>query len=87
MKHTKGKWGITKRDEGDYIIMCPPEIGIHLALVHNCSDNCVEANAKLIAAAPELLEALINAMPYLHQWASRSPTLKNAEQAIQKATQ
>jgi hypothetical protein len=52
-------WGYVKRDQGDYIIMEPPEIGIHVALVHKTSRSDIEIkeNAMLIAAAPELLSA------------------------------
>ncbi len=99
-KHTKGEWGITKRDRGDYIIMCPSEIGIHLALVHNYSDNNAEANAKLIAAAPENLQENIDNLVFLktieeslrltdqfillHECKAR---IKMTEKAIKKATE
>jgi len=60
-------WGFTKREKGDYIIMEPPEIGIHVALVHKTSrsDEEIKANAKLIAAAPELLAACKLALTYI----------------------
>lgn len=48
----------------------------------NRSELPAEANAKLIAAAPELLESLISALPYLIK-----ETRIQAEQAIKKATE
>lgn len=54
-KHTKGKWVI----ECDEIIS-----SYHLRLIkmglHSITNEENKANAKLIAAAPELLEELIN---------------------------
>lgn len=44
-----------------------------------------EANAKLIAAAPELLEALVFLVDDI-QWQENSPSLKMVKKAIKKAT-
>lgn len=44
-----------------------------------------KANAKLIAAAPELLEALEQAKMWLEGWASAEPELAIINKAIAKA--
>lgn len=51
-KHTKGEWFI----QGKTLIKCGNE---QVASANAILDEC-ESNAKLIAAAPELLEALID---------------------------
>ena len=64
-KHTPGPWTVTADGAGWYI-ECSPERGHSVAYIRaeigeedpDTSDNEKEANARLIAAAPELLEAL-----------------------------
>jgi hypothetical protein len=46
-----------------------------------------EANARLIAAAPELLEALIETLDALECWTSTDVRIAQARAAIAKATQ
>jgi hypothetical protein len=53
LKHTPGPWII--RHEGVWSVGTDHEM---TALVYGCTDKEEEANAHLIAAAPELLEAL-----------------------------
>lgn len=53
MKHTPGPW----RTNGCYISSNYGEVG-HAYWVSSMPDGMSEANARLIAAAPELLEAL-----------------------------
>src|SRR4051812_12209944 len=56
-KHTTGPWGFVRADDG-YDVKAP-----HGVLVAYCGGNHIdEANARLIAAAPELLGALQNQM-------------------------
>ena len=57
-KHTPGPWGIDINSVGEYLISAGP-IGTpvdYLAVITNRKRS--KANARLIAAAPEMLEAL-----------------------------
>ena len=64
-KHTPGPWTVTADGAGWYI-ECSPERGHSVAYIRaeigdedqDTSDDEKESNARLIAAAPELLEAL-----------------------------
>jgi len=53
LKHTPGPWSI--RQESVWSVGTDHEMS---ALVYGCTDEEEEANAHLIAAAPDLLEAL-----------------------------
>jgi len=53
LKHTPGPWSI--RQESVWSVGTDHEM---TALVYGCTDTEEEANARLIAAAPDLLEAL-----------------------------
>ena len=58
-KHTKGPWSVECRDYSPYrIVAIPYATGIYAA--NAATDGDPKANARLIAAAPELLEALEN---------------------------
>ena len=61
-KHTKGKW-VKRQGDSDYKFDILGEFGTNktIALIPNkcfVSDEEAEANAKLIASAPKLLETL-----------------------------
>lgn len=63
--HTPGPWAISKLATPSYA----PEFGIYAEgserdLARIIGDNST-ANATLIAAAPDLLDALYNALPYV----------------------
>lgn len=56
MKHTKGPWQVTKRHS---TTMIADHYGIVATIEPQLESSCLEnANASLISAAPEMLEAL-----------------------------
>jgi hypothetical protein len=59
LKHTKGEWAIYLDETGTPFISNPSEYG-RICTIRKQEKN-FNANAKLIAAAPGLLEALIEA--------------------------
>lgn len=90
MKHTPGEWEVNKIETSDYFSLAilsheQEEVICH---IFNWGEKEIsEANAKLIAAAPDLLKALQDIMGWVNhtrdkdlQWAI------NANQAIKKAT-
>jgi len=90
--HTKGPWSCGDiRKDAEYINVW---MGIvHIAAVCNTyKDDEAEANARLIAAAPELLEALkgmfhgTGALPIDDPDSHGSPKIKFALAVIAKAT-
>jgi hypothetical protein len=98
-QHTPGPWELMERGAyGDFdgrsqIIMSEPLSGenpFRLAAVHvdNMDDVAGAANARLIAAAPELLEALkLYAEVYSEHWRPGMPILEPiSDAAIKKAT-
>ncbi len=60
-KHTKGPWLVQKEDEEQTIINSPEG-----AICRVYQALSYEANGRLIAAAPELLEALEEAEAWFH---------------------
>ena len=95
-KHTKGEWNYKKFDitkiQYSYSIQSSNGDVICKMLRDDSDDNQTEeANAKLIAAAPELLEALESMVAYGNiNYAYHSDyfitELKKCKQAIKKAT-
>ena len=89
MKHTPGNWK-SARKEGNYIIVtdlpieknngCLAIVGTGLYNTKHELFNEAEANAKLIAAAPDMLDELQCTERYLDfvkqslQWLSENPT-------------
>lgn len=61
-EHTPGPWRWNHYPDGRKLLAGPDRAVIH------CPDapmTCDPADARLIAAAPELLEALLTALPYV----------------------
>jgi hypothetical protein len=58
MTHTSGPWTVIEKCEGTQVIVSGPEDWVGVALVYGDTDEEAEANARLIAAAPELLDAI-----------------------------
>lgn len=93
MKHTPGKWHFrTGMSDnfceiiGDYgtnktIAVAPKDCFVE--------DEEAEANGRIIAAAPDMLEALKEALDQLESWNQESEdtfTMKRIREAINKAT-
>lgn len=98
--HTPGPWEIVRGDDGNYAI-ADGGIGMVVAwsqasniATHGCIANL--ADARLIASAPELLEALIAARQWLDADArrlansaahsSRKAIVRGIDRAISKTT-
>ncbi len=95
-KHTPGHWVYHILDNQLPVVFTDDEDGITICQLYdentrmgeNAENN--EANAKLIAAAPELLEALKDVLNHLEWDDSESPAQKaydKAIEAIKKATE
>ena len=88
MKPTPGPWEAERiYNSNCFDITC--ECGFFIATCHDCvrGESNAEANARLIAAAPELLEALaevVNAADG-EGWSQLDPSLSKARAAIAKA--
>jgi hypothetical protein len=78
-KHTPGPWRIARQNPspttGEWMI-AGSVLG-YLAEVRDCGSGDVRANALLIAAAPDLLEALNRVMSWIDNW---SPEFTNDEE-------
>ena len=70
MTHTPGPWEVEKIQRGDYRVAISSEES-EVACAYHMTDDPINAdleciaNAKLIAAAPELLEGLKNAVQHI----------------------
>lgn len=82
-KHTEGPWEISQNANGDYDI-CTTGGGDMLADLSGCSN--AQANAQLIAAAPELLAALQALRRVIPADFNMGPEGAKAAEAIAKAT-
>lgn len=74
MKHTKGKWELSHNTNQGIKIVISPDDPLKTenicSIFGSPSEESTYANAKLIAAAPELLEALLEAkiqIEYMHE--------------------
>ena len=82
-KHTPGPWTVSEtRHSYDTVIRGPKNEPIALALIAGYTKQEGQSNARLIAAAPELLEAL----QMLLEFPNTGPATSAARAAIAKAT-
>ncbi|PCJ57915.1 MAG: hypothetical protein COA65_08630 [Rhodospirillaceae bacterium] len=85
-KHTEGKWGIVDRS-GKIIIATnaddPAKQNNITSLYGYAEDEEVKANAKLMAAAPEMLKTLID---MVEMESTPDHIKKYAKEAIKEAT-
>lgn len=58
MNHTPGPWSIWSYNPGTHAFVIGPDNGHSVAVVHKTPPEHGPSNARLIAAAPDLLEAL-----------------------------
>ncbi len=93
-KHTPGPWHLSYPIGHDFLI-CDCPNGIPLASVHESNNDLeqLEANAKLMATAPDLLEALndiltkyIDSANTITHLEVNESFVKKALEVIQKAT-
>lgn len=84
-EHTPGPWAIYVNAPSDVVIRKMSKDGYELCAIARVSSGY--ANAQLIAAAPELLEALSDCVAHMH-WTQPQgeAALKKAKAAIAKAT-
>ncbi|MGV5083073.1 hypothetical protein [Pseudomonas aeruginosa] len=88
-KHTPGPWFVNGHE--NYTKYVEARIGGGLLQeVAACGpteqQEQQEANARLIAAAPELLDALVNLLPLISPLKAESQQVADASAAIAKAT-
>lgn len=70
-KHTPGPWAISEHAELACLYVDVPgmtNMGGVATLYSGCVDRAqLDANARLIAAAPDMLEALLSVAPHVHR--------------------
>lgn len=94
-KHTPGPWEVGGGEKGGEpgYVYCDNDLGSAVAIVFGIPAlrwsvfprEEEEANARLIAASPKLLEACKSAEEWLSGWASASPYIEVIRAAIQQA--
>jgi len=103
MKHTPGPWKVQNKHRPElFTLTIWDQIGRLIATTSSKSPmdkrtgspstkEAIKANAALIAAAPDMLEALRAVLGLAYQWGPRDAgeykTIINAEAAIAKATE
>jgi hypothetical protein len=88
VKHTQGPWWFAQDPYGFVIGAGDFEIAFTVGSLHN-EENQTRANARLIAAAPDMLESLIaceDLLSELEDGGAANPELTLARAAIAKAT-
>jgi len=88
-KHTQGKWGFfrdsTTNDSKHYVYS--EGVGLIATIPNEGAIDKQEANAKLIAAAPELLAALIKCQHQLQTYAELDSWDTQDEEAYELASE
>ena len=79
-KHTQGPWYVNPRDDQEVLGPDGEPIFNHY---NDGVCGTEPANARLVAAAPELLEALLEALPYVPE--HHGPVIHKINEAIAKA--
>lgn len=102
MKHTKGEWFAYCTDNVPHFVFAEDSVICAMKVNDPASDRAYErleglvtieecrANAKLIAAAPDLLEALLVLKKWvgkLEDWRGEDPPYELVDIAIKKATE
>ena len=83
-KHTPGPWGCVQRSHGTMLVRSEASgVNGYIAEIYLSRPSEWEANAHLIAAAPELLDALMELADWYREHTGLPPTAANA--AIAKA--
>ena len=89
MGHTKGEWKVTKSGNKNFDLAIVVEDGGSICHITKWFD--AKGNAKLIAAAPDMLEALINIVDAQYDpnktLANLNSEVKTAKELIKKATE
>jgi hypothetical protein len=84
--HTQGPWVATAQASANfYTILTGNKWLASVQFNGELMEAKQEANARLIAAAPELLEACKKAEEWLEDWASAEPYMSVIRAAIAKA--
>jgi hypothetical protein len=92
MEHTKGEWKISPKDGGNIKIWAIGTPKIAIIPDRDVSFNEQISNAKLIAASPKMLEALLKTKELIGFWHTKKEvptqeTYEFIENAIKKATE
>lgn len=91
-KHTKGPWVVVPYGDGDSLVVCSDEEGnwriAFMATTAGSREERIEirANARLIAAAPDLLEALEDLLSSLEiTWRNGFVAVEDVAKEIENA--
>ena len=87
LKHTPGPWGCIHEVEDKVWIRHKNGVICAIELHHNKPHDVLYANARLIAAAPKMLESLIHLIgEHFELYGSYTYECRKAKEVIEKAT-